>query len=609
MPGRIRIQIAFRSDDMKTIEKLTLLREWMTKKGADICYVPSSDAHMSEYTGLHWRSRAWLTGFAGSAGTAVITADDAGLWTDGRYFIQAEKELQGSGIRLFKMGEPGVATCEEWIAGQIGEGGRIAADGRVLSVDSRKALEKALTGKSAVFLTDADPFEAIWNDRPDISPDPVFVHEEIYAGESRGHKLMELRTKMAKGKGDYYILTATDEICWLFNIRGSDVPYNPFVTAFALIGREDAILFANPRKFDEEVRKVLSGDRIEIRDYDAVYDTVHALEGNLSLLYDPEKTNVRIAGSVRPEIRVTETESLVIPMKAVKNDTEIKNIRDSYLKDATALVRLFKWIQDNVSKRPITELEVDEKGLEFRSELPLFKGLSFGTIAAYGKNAAMMHYAPKPESKAVLEPHGFFLLDSGCQFLNGTTDITRTLALGELTGEEKTDFTLTLKSLIALSSAKFLYGATGPNLDVLARMPMWQNGMDYKCGTGHGVGYFSTVHEAPQRFAKTASGAKLEKGMIITVEPGVYKEGKHGIRTENTLLVVEDGTTSDGTFMRFETLCYLPIDLKAIVPGMLSDFEKDWLNRYHADVYSKLSPFLDDEHKGWLKDQTAPIML
>ncbi len=592
---------------MKTIEKLTLLREWMKEKGADICYVPSSDAHMSEYTGLHWRSRAWLTGFGGSAGTAVITADDAGLWTDGRYFIQAEKELQGSGIRLFKMGEPGVPTCEEWIAGEIAEGGRIAADGRVLSAESRRTLEKTLARKQAVFLTDADPFEAIWSDRPEISSDPVFVHEEMYAGKSRNRKLAEVRAEMAKSGADYYILTATDEICWLFNIRSSDVPYNPFVTAFALIGREEAILFANPRKFDDKVREVLNGDGIEIREYGAVYDAVHALEGDTSVLYDPEKTNVRIASSIRPGIRVIEAGSLVIPMKAVKNDTEIRNIRDSYLKDATALVRLFKWIDDTVSKKSVTELEVDEKGIEFRKELPLFKDLSFGTIAAYGRNAAMMHYAPKPESNAVLEPHGFFLLDSGCQFLNGTTDITRTISLGELTDEEKKDFTLTLKSLIALSSAKFLYGATGPNLDVLARMPMWECGMDYKCGTGHGVGYFSTVHEAPQRFAKAAAGTRLEKGMIITVEPGVYKEGKHGIRTENTLLVIEDETTSDGTFMRFETLCFLPIDLRAIVPGMLSSFEKDWLNRYHTDVYSKLSPFLDEEHKLWLKDQTAPL--
>ncbi len=592
---------------MKTTEKLTLLRNWMTENGADICYVPSSDAHMSEYTGLHWRSRAWLTGFTGSAGTAVVTADDAGLWTDGRYFIQAEKELEGSGIRLFRMGEPDVPDCGEWIAGQIKDGGRIAVDGRVLSADNKRTLEKALDGKHAAFLTGADPFESIWIDRPGISPDPVFVHEEIYAGKSRGRKLEEVRAEMVKSGADYYILTAADEICWLFNIRGSDVPYNPFVTAFALIGREEAILFANPGKFPEEVRKELNCDGIEIREYDAIYDAVHALEGETSVLCDPEKTNVRIAESIRPEIRVITADSLVIPMKAVKNETEIRNIRDSYLKDATALVRLFKWIGDNVPIKPITELEVDGKGLEFRRELPHFKGLSFGTIAACGKNAAMMHYAPKPESNAVLEPRGFFLLDSGCQFLTGTTDITRTIALGELTEEEKTDFTLTLKSLIALSSAKFLYGATGPNLDVLARMPMWRQGMDYKCGTGHGVGYFSTVHEAPQRFAKTAAGAKLEKGMIITVEPGVYKEGKHGIRTENTLLVVEDETTPDGRFMRFETLCFLPVDLRAIVPAMLSDFERDWLNRYHADVYAKLSPFLDEEHKAWLKDQTAPL--
>ena len=592
---------------MKTSEKIFKLRELMEREGIDACFVPSCDAHLSEYVGEHWKSRRWITGFTGSAGTAVITADDAGLWTDGRYFIQAAKEIEGSGVRLFKMGEPGVPTCEEWLAEVLPQGGCLAVDGTTFAVSEMKTMTDALDGKAITIRTDLDPVGSIWEDRPGIPADRLFLHDDMYAGKTRMEKMEQIRELMKKQKADYYLLSALEEICWLFNIRGNDIPYNPYVTSFALIGMNTAYLFVDPDKVPADARHSLEAGNIKVMEYTAVYDFLKAIKGPASVIYDPEKTNISLVQSIPASVRKIEAQGLTAPLKAVKNEVEIKNIRDCYLKDSTALVKLFKWLKENVASEEITELDVDNKGIEIRKELPLFMDLSFGTIAAYADHAAMMHYAPTPDKQYTLKPKGFFLLDSGCQFLNGTTDITRTIALGELTDEEKRDFTLTLRSVIALSTAKFLYGATGSKLDILARMPMWEHGMDYKCGSGHGVGYFSGVHEGPQRFGMKPNNYVLEKGMTITNEPGVYKEGRHGIRTENTLLIVEDETTECGTFMRFEDLCFLPIERKAIIPEMLTAFEKNWINDYHRQVYDKLSKYLDDEHKTWLTAETAEI--
>jgi Xaa-Pro aminopeptidase len=592
---------------MKTSEKLRLLRQLMEKEGVDACLVPSSDAHMSEYVGEHWKSRKWISGFTGSAGTAVITKDDAGLWTDGRYFIQAAQELEGSGIRLFKMTEPGVQSYEEWLAEVLPQDGTLAVDGRTVPVKAMDRLAGALSAKSITFRTDVDLVGQIWQDRPAIPGDRLFLHEDQYAGQTRSEKLAQVRNLMKNRNASYYLLPVLDEICWLFNFRGTDIPYNPYVTSYAVIGRNSAVLFTGADKVPEDARTVLAGDGTQIKEYGEVYSYLKELDSASSILLDPDKTNTLLYSSINPSVRKVEAEGLVTLPKAIKNEVEIRNIRDAYLKDSTALVKLFKWLKDTVPHRGVTEIEVNEKGLEFRSQLPLFKGLSFETISAYGDHAAMMHYMPMPEYQHTLAEKGLFLLDSGSHFLNGTTDITRTLALGSLTEEEKKDFTLVLKSVIALSTAKFLYGSTGSSLDILARKPMWDNGLDYKCGTGHGVGYFSNIHEEPQRFSHKPNMARLEKGMIITVEPGVYKEGRHGIRTENTLLVVEDETTEFGTFLRFETLCYLPIDRSALLPSMLTDSERDWINDYHQEVYNKLSVHLDEEHQQWLKAETAAI--
>ncbi|MBP2114411.1 aminopeptidase P family protein [Paenibacillus silagei] len=590
-------------------EKVHKLREWMAERGIAACVVLSGDAHISEYEGEHWKSRRWITGFTGSAGTAVITLTDAGLWTDGRYYIQAERELEGSGIRLFRMAEPGVPQWDEWLAEQLPQGACMAVDGRTLSVSAMKGLQAKLAEKGIQAITDLDPVGAIWTDRPAIPAEPLMLHDEQYAGLSRVDKLEQVRQAMKRKGADYYVLAALDDLCWLFNIRGRDIPFNPYVTAFAAVGVHHAILFAGGHKATPEDKETLARDGVEIKEYDDILPFLQTLPEAASVLYDPNKTGYSLAAAIPESASIMEAPGLVVALKSIKNEVEIRNIRDVYLKDAVALVGLFKWLQETVPVRPVTEVEADQKGLELRRQQPLFAELSFSSISAYGANAAMMHYSPSADHLVLLEAKGLYLLDSGSHFLNGTTDITRTLVLGALTDEEKRDFTLVLKSVIALSTAKFLYGSTGSTLDILARKPMWDHGLDYKCGTGHGVGYYSNVHEEPQRFSFKPNEVRLEPGMIITVEPGVYKEGRHGIRTENTLLITEDVTTEFGRFLKFEDLCYLPIDLRAIEPSMLSSEELEWVNHYHAEVYDKLAPLLDEEHRLWLKRETGALVL
>ncbi|MDF2923492.1 MAG: peptidase [Paenibacillaceae bacterium] len=592
---------------MKISEKLSELRKWMDKEGIDACLVPSADAHMSEYVGEHWKGRQWITGFTGSAGTAVIARDDAGLWTDGRYFIQAASQLEDSGIRLFKMGEPGVQTHEEWLAEILPQGGSLAVDGRSLPVGALHKLSAVLADKSAVIRTELDPIGVVWRDRPAIPGDKLYLHEAVYAGKTRAEKLAEVRKAMKARGADYYLLPVLDEICWLLNIRGNDIPRNPYVTSFAVIGEHEAWLFVEPDKAGYAERSILEEEQIHMQAYGDIYSFLAKLDSPSSIAFDPDKTNTSLYRSIPASVRKISSEGLVTPLKAIKNEVEIRNIRDSYTKDSVALVKLFKWLKETVAHESVTEIDADVKGLEFRREQPLFVDLSFDTISAYGEHAAMMHYKALPDSQYTLAAQGLYLLDSGSHFLNGTTDITRTLALGHLTEEQKKDFTLVLKSVIALSTAKFLYGSTGSHLDVLARRPMWDNGLDYKCGTGHGLGYFSNVHEEPHRFSHKWVNVRLEPGMTITVEPGVYKEGRHGIRTENTLLVVEGEATECGVFLRFETLSFLPVDRSAIVPALLSPSELEWINDYHQQVYDKLSCHLDEAHREWLKQETAPL--
>ena len=591
---------------MEIKERILKLRQLMAKNNVDAYIVPSQDPHLTEYVGDHFKCRAWISGFTGSAGTVVFTAHKAGLWTDGRYYIQAEKQLQGTGIELFKAGELGVPSYTQWLKNELKENETIGFDGRIFSSAAVKQMEKELSVKGIKINSNLDFIDSIWSDRPAIPSDKIFVHDIKYCGRSRKEKISQIREVMNKNGASYYLLSLLDEICWLLNIRGNDIPCNPFVTAYNVVGEKETFLFMDKNKVSSIIQKELMEDEIIIKDYDEVYNFLGKLEDTAAIMIDCNTINYSLFDSINKKANKIQHINLTTMMKAIKNEVEIENIRDAYIKDGVALVQLFRWIKENVNI--ITEIDVVKKAEEFRWNQSLYMGPSFDSISAYRENAAMMHYNPyNQENSIYLKEEGFFLLDSGGQYLNGTTDITRTIALGELTDEERRDFTLVLKSIIALSTAKFLYGATGSNLDILARKPLWEYGIDYKCGTGHGVGFFSNIHEQPQRFSQAPNNIKLEKGMMLTIEPGVYKDCRHGIRTENTVIVVEAEKNEFGQFMCFEDLCYVPIDRRGIIPEMLTEFEKEWLNNYHKKVFRTLSPYLDESCTEWLLKETEAI--
>lgn len=591
---------------MEIKERISKLRELMVQSNVDAYIVPSQDPHLSEYVGEHFKCRAWISGFTGSAGTAVFTKEKAGLWTDGRYYIQAEKQLKGTGIELFRAAEIGVPSYTQWLQSELKENNIVGFDGMVFSTSFAEKMEKDLWSKGIRINSDLDLISPIWTDRPEIPSDEIFLHHTKYCGKSRNEKVSQVREKMSKSGANYYLVSSLDDICWLLNIRGNDVSNNPFATAYCLVGERETFLFINKNKVNSSVERELMQSNVFVKDYDEIYNSLKELEDTSVIILDYDMVNYSLVESINKKVKKIHRPNLTTRMKAIKNDVEVQNIKDAYIKDGVALVQLFRWIRDNVEN--ITEIDVVKKAEEFRRNQPLSMGPSFDSIAAYKENAAMMHYNPyNEEIPRYLKEEGFFLLDSGGQYLNGTTDITRTISLGKLTDEERRDFTLVLKSVIALSTIKFLYGATGSNLDILARRPLWEYGIDYKCGTGHGIGFFSNVHEQPQRFSQVPNNIKLEKGMMITIEPGVYKEGRHGVRTENTVVVVEDEKTEFGQFMRFEELCYVPIDRSAILPEMLTEFEKEWLNNYHDKVFKTLSPYLDENCKQWLLRETEKL--
>lgn len=592
---------------MNIKNRIENLRELMKENKMDAYIVPSFDAHQSEYVAEHWKGRRWISGFTGSAGTVVITLDDAGLWTDGRYYIQAERELQGSGIRLFRMVDPGVPSYTQWLNDVLKEESTVGFDGSVFSVNTVKNMEKEFKGKEIKLSMDKDLLNELWKDRPQIPNGPIFVHEVKYAGKSRTEKLQEVREKMKKRGANYYLLSSLDDIAWLLNIRGNDVVNNPVAIAYVIVGEDTCHLFINPSKVPQEVTKELEAEGIQLKDYNGIQNFLQGLTAKDAVIFDANKTNAGLYNSINSGAEKIEFSNITTKLKAIKNETEIENLRQCQISDGVAMVKFIKWLKSNVGKEEITEISAEEKLEAFRKQDPLFVGVSFDTIAGYKDHAAMMHYKANKENQYSLKNEGFFLVDSGGQYFNGTTDITRTIALGKLTEEEKRDFTLVLKGYIALDSVKFLHGATGSNLDVLARQPIWEYGLDYKCGTGHGVGFFLNVHEGPQGFSKVPNNVSLEKGMVITNEPGIYIEGKHGIRTENMMLVIEDEKTEFGDFMKFEAITYCPIDLDGINEEMLTEKEKQWLNNYHKEVYTKLSSYLNEEEKAWLKENTRTL--
>lgn len=581
-------------------EKIEKLRQLMKENKMDAYVIPSFDAHQSEYVAYHWKSREWISGFTGSAGTVVITLHDAGLWTDGRYYIQAEKQLQDSGIRLFRMADVGTPSYTDWLNDVLNEGSSVGFDGSVFSIDMVNSLKMAFKSKKIAIKMDKDLIDLLWHDRPAIPTNAVFVHDVKYAGMGRTEKFDIIRNEMNKKGANYYLLTSLDDIAWLLNIRGSDVPNNPVVICNVILSLDKCYLFIDSSKVPNSVSLELQSDKVEFKSYTDVQQFLKNMASSDKIMFDPNMTNALLYNAININVTKFQISNITLNLKAIKNKTEIANLKCCELSDGVAMVKFIKWLKTSINEENITELSAGDKLEQLRKNDKLCVGLSFDTIAGYKEHAAMMHYIPKIETTSTLENSGLFLVDSGGQYFNGTTDITRTIVLGKLTEEEKSDFTLVLKSHIALATAKFLYGATGSNLDVIARQPIWKHGLDYKCGTGHGVGFFLNVHEGPQKLSQVPNDIKIEEGMILTNEPGIYKEGKHGVRTENMMIAVNDEKTDFGQFMKFETITYCPIDLDGINKNMLTESELEWLDTYNKNVFTKLSPYLNQEERSWL---------
>ena len=593
-------------------EKLQALRAVMKANGIDIYVVPTDDFHQSEYVGEHFKARAYITGFTGSAGTAVITLDEAGLWTDGRYFLQADKQLEGTTITLRKMGEPGVPTIPEYLAEALPSGGTLGVDGRVISVNTGDEYEKIAADKGGKIQYHQDLIDQIWTDRPELSREPVFALGVEYAGETTESKLTRIREEMKKNHADKHVLTTLDDICWTLNIRGNDVEFFPLVLSYAVITMDSMELYIDESKLDDELKASLSKDGVHLHPYNDIYEDIKKLDADTTLLLDKVRLNYALYKNIPEQVTIVDVQNPEILFKALKNETEIENIRKAQIKDSIAHVRFMKWVKEVVLNKEITEHDAEAYLEELRRSRRELIDLSFSTICAYKENAAMMHYNALNGKNTTLKDEGMILVDSGGHYLYGTTDITRTISLGHPTKEEKLYFTTVLKSVIDLADTVFLKGCNGQNLDIKARAPIWKMLIDYKCGTGHGVGHILSVHEAPNGFRwqivkERNDSAPLLPGMITTDEPGIYLEGKLGIRTENELLCKEVETNEWGTFYGFETITYAPIDLDLIDANLLTQDEKHWLNDYHKMVFENLSPYLDDNTKKWLKKYTKAI--
>lgn len=593
-------------------ERLTALREEMKRRSIDIYVVPTADFHESEYVGEHFKARKFITGFTGSAGTAVITLKEAGLWTDGRYFVQAEKQLEGSTVTLYRMAEEGVPAVEEFVKDKLPQGGCIGFDGRTVNgAWGEKFVAIAEEKKGSLFVGE-DLINLIWTDRPELSKAPLFILEEKYSGESTAEKIKDVRAKMAEEGADVHILTSLCDIAWLLNIRGGDIQSVPVVLSYLVLTRDQCIWFLQEEVVDDTIRAYLKENHIETRPYDDIYTYVPTIPESAVVLMNKSSVNYRICSELNKNIQVINKPNPTELMKAVKNPVEVDNTRLAHVKDGVAVTKFMYWLKTNIGKIPMTEISASDYLEARRREQENFIDLSFTTISAYGANAAMMHYSATPESNTELKPEGFLLVDSGGHYYEGTTDITRTFVLGTISDEMKQHFTAVCRSNMKLANAKFLYGACGLNLDILARGPLWDMGIDYKCGTGHGVGYILNVHEGPNGFRwkivpERHDSGVLEEGMITTDEPGVYLEGKYGIRTENELVCRKAEKNEYGQFMEFENITYAPIDLDGIDPEQMSPREKQMLNDYHKKVYEVLSPYMTEEENEWLKKYTRAI--
>lgn len=588
-------------------ERLMKLREEMNKEGMQAYIIPTSDFHETEYVSEYFAARKYMSGFTGSAGVLVVLLDKAGLWTDGRYFIQAANQLAGSGIDLMKQGQEDTPSIEEYIVTNLTQGSVVGFDGRVMNVNDANKYKQAFMMHDIKMVTDKDLVGRIWDDRPALPCTETFHYDEKYAGKSISEKLTQVREAMKGYNCRSHIVTKIDEIAWLYNLRAHDVPHFPVALAYTIIKENDAMIYIDASRLDEESKTLFAQNHIQVKDYEAIYEDVKTLEG--SVLVDGNFVNSKIVYSLNTEI--VYAQDPIVLLKAMKNEIELANTRNAHIKDGVACTKFMYWLMQNVNNG-ISEMSAQEKLQELRKEQADYLEDSFNTICAYKEHAAMMHYSSNEETNVELKPEGMLLVDSGGQYLDGTTDITRTFVLGSITEEEKKWFTLALKGHIRLEKANFLYGCRGLNLDILARGPLWDLDMDYQCGTGHGVGHLSNVHEAPNGFRwkivpERNDSCVLEEGMITSNEPGVYVEGKFGIRHENEMVVVKGNKNFYGQFMHFETLTFVPFDRKGIDKSLLSEDELAWLNDYHASVYEKISPFLTNEEAEWLKEACRPL--
>lgn len=597
---------------MSIRERVQVLREMMKKDQIDAYIIPSSDFHESEYVGEYFKAREFISGFTGSAGTVVITAEEAGLWTDGRYFIQANKQLEDTGIKLFKSGEPDVPTIEEYLYEIVPVDGVLGFDGRVISAKQGMKLAKKLEDKKVKVVYEKDLIDLVWEERPSLSQAPAFLLDTKYCGKDFTQKVLELREVMKEKGVTTHVITTLDDIAWLFNLRGGDVKFNPVVLAYAVVTLESVCLFVDKDKLSEEIKAKCLAEGITLQSYEEIYEAVKRFDSEQIILLDSHKVNYAIYHNISKDIKILDELNPTMYAKAKKNEVELQSIRNSHLKDGVAFTKFMYWLKTNLGKMEITEISASEKLEALRQEQEGFIEPSFGTIAGYKEHAAMMHYSASVESNYTLEQGGLFLIDSGGQYYDGTTDITRTFALGEVSEELKTHFTAVVRGMINLSKARFLQGVRGYNLDMLARGPIWDLGLDYKCGTGHGVGFLLNVHESPNGFRwkivpERNDSCELEEGMLTTNEPGIYIEGSHGIRIENELVVRKGKENEYGQFLEFETVTFAPIDLDGIDINQMNKDEKAYLNAYHEEVYDKVSPFLEEDEKAWLKVYTRVI--
>lgn len=590
-------------------QRLAQTRELMSREGIHALLVPSADPHLSEYLPGYWQGRQWLSGFHGSVGTLIVTPDFAGVWADSRYWEQASKELKGSGIELVKL-QPGQPGPLDWLAEQTPEGGVVAVDGAVMAVASARTLGGKLEERGARLRTDIDLLSEVWSDRPTLPNEPIYQHLPPQATVSRGEKLAKLREVLKDRGADWHFIATLDDIAWLFNLRGGDVSFNPVFVSFALISQEQATLFVALSKVDAELRAVLEQDGVILRDYSEVADALRAVPSGASLQVDPARVTAGLLDNLNSGVKLVEGLNPTTLAKSQKSLADAGHIRQAMEQDGAALCEFFTWLDSALGRERITELTIDEHLTAARTRRPGYVSLSFNTIAAFNANGAMPHYHATEEEHAVIEGDGLLLIDSGGQYLGGTTDITRMVPVGTPTDEQKRDCTRVLKGVIALSRAQFPRGILSPLLDSIARAPIWAESVDYGHGTGHGVGYFLNVHEGPQVIAYQAAAAPqtaMQPGMITSIEPGTYRPGRWGVRIENLVLNTEAGKSEFGEFLKFETLTLCPIDTRCLEPSLLTDDEKQWFNAYHAEVRQRLSPLLEGAALEWLNTRTAAI--